>query len=534
MKKSVLIALLGLATASCVDLDVKPQGGIVTAERKEELIQANPELLKSSIAGLAANLINYNTLDLSSSRHYDYGYAAICQMSDQSGQDMVTDNNGYNWFSGNADFTNREFTSYENELIWKLFYNHIKMANDIIELIDPATEDEVFKGYLGQAKSARAFAYLNLVQFFQLSYDGHQDAPAVPIVSEQTTFEEAKNNPRATVKEVYEFIKSDLDQAIVLLEDFTTEDKSAMSLNATYGLRARTNLLMHNYPQAATDAEKAMEGTSPYTREDLLVAAANFVDAADKNVILANVITLTNRVVTSGIINWPSHLSSMTGYGYTTAVQNFRRVNKAFFDQIPTTDVRKGWWVDENLQSPITDGVMVGGEPIAEAFAYVPYTNVKFGAYTKVPGNKTNASDWIVMRTEEMILIRAEALAMEGKVSVAKQVLEDFIQTYRDSTFTSKATDATQLVDEIYFQRRLELWGEGFGLKDILRLKKPVVRVDEATKESSYPTAFRINLEKEDPILLFRVPQAEINANNGISESENNTPVPAPSPMLAE
>lgn len=75
------------------------------------------------------------------------------------------------------------------------------------------------------------------------------------------------------------------------------------------------------------------------------------------------------------------------------------------------------------------------------------------------------------MRVEEMYLIKAEAEAMGGNLSGGKSTLENFVRTYRDPSFTSKANSAQDFQDEVWLQRRMELWGEGFSLFDILRLK---------------------------------------------------------------
>lgn len=53
----------------------------------------------------------------------------------------------------------------------------------------------------------RAFAYLTLVQMYQHTYAGHENAPAVPIVLETTEPDVLSNNPRASVKEVYDLIE---------------------------------------------------------------------------------------------------------------------------------------------------------------------------------------------------------------------------------------------------------------------------------------------------------------------------------------
>ena len=56
---------------------------------------------------------------------------------------------------------------------------------------------------------------------------------------------------------------------------------------------------------------------------------------------------------------------------------------------------------------------------------------------------------------------------------------------------------AAELSDEIWFQRRIELW-EGFSFYDIMRLKKPVTRVVDGV--TSFPVAWQFNIEAEAPI----------------------------------
>ena len=50
------------------------------------------------------------------------------------------------------------------------------------------------------------YDYLNLVQIYQFTYAGHENALAVPIVTEKMSDEEMQNNPRATVQQVYDQI----------------------------------------------------------------------------------------------------------------------------------------------------------------------------------------------------------------------------------------------------------------------------------------------------------------------------------------
>ena len=515
-----------MALAACMsscDLDKLPAGVLITEDQKDEVIAVTPELLKGDINGLAANRIAWNTLGLAKAQHFDFGFASVCMMTDASGQDVVADNSGYNWFAGNLTYSDRNYTSYQVEFIWKVFYNHLLTANNIIGMVDPATYDDELRIFRGQALASRAFDYLNLVQMFQFTYAGHEQAPAVPIVKEGMTGEQIANNPRAKVQEVYDLIISDLTEAISLLEGYNhgmdRSGKGLIDQQVAYGLRARANLLMQKWSEAAADADKAMAGYSPVSKAE--ASKPGFHTAASTAWIWADVISEDNQIIQTGILNWPSHMCTFTGNGYTTGTGTYRIINNKLWAQIPDSDVRKGWWLNDKGSSPLSDGIMMGKDKFTDAVGCPPYANVKFAAYKGEVMNATNASDWPLMRVEEMILIKAEALAQQGQTGAAAQALKP-LMAERDSEWNK----AEVTVDDVWFQRRIELWGEGFSFLDILRLKKPVERIgtnyDQAT--------LGYNLPAESKIFLWRIPECEISSNSGISNADNNEAVPAPKP----
>lgn len=328
------------------------------------------------------------------------------------------------------------------------------------------------------------------------------------------------NNPLATVKDVYTQIMDDLDTAIPYLENNPVDgDKAQINAAVAYGLRARANMLMGEYANAATDAGKALElsGATPYSIEEVSVPSFNNVA---NSWIWGSIITTNNDVVQTGIINWPSHLCSMTGNGYTTGIGMnvvHKRINSALWERIPETDVRKGWWVDENFYSANLDNAFGAGysAPIANAGIFATYTNVKFGPQDNILFNTENSQDWPLMRAEEMLLIQTEALGRSAGVDAGKQVLEGFVKNYRDPAYTCTATDLDAFVDEVWFQRRVELWGEGFSLFDVLRLKKPIIRKGA---NFSGNVTFE-DLPAESPIFIYSIPESEREANKGIDVS---------------
>ena len=207
----------------------------------------------------------------------------------------------------------------------------------------------------------------------------------------------------------------------------------------------------------------------------------------------------------------------------------YAQCNVILYDKIPATDVRKGWWVDENLDSPLLAAVTwdgVSGNDVADLAIenikepFLPYTNVKFGMNTY--GSTTNDEDWPFMRVEEMLLIQAECHLKNGDEAKAKEVLEGFVKTYRDPAYScDPAVTKRTLENEIWFQRRIELWGEGFSNSDTRRLNKPLVRFHD--ENSNFPEAFRFNLKNDDGWWLLRFPQDEMDTNLAIVDNTDGT-----------
>lgn len=540
MNNRYFAALLGgtmLLTTSCSDLDTNPSGSTMGDGQLNEVLAQDPSKLKSEVSGMYANMIEYGAIAqwYGDVRHYDFGYASTMMMMDASGQDEPSQVSGYNWYNKPLRFVDRTANSETTYFIWNQCYKNIKVANDVLKSVDLENLSDVAKSYVGQAYAMRAFEYFTLIQLYQFTYKGHEDAAGVPLVTEKTTEAEANNNPRAAVKDVYKQIMDDLNIAIDYLTD-SRSAKSEINRQVAYGLRARVNLVMQNWSDAAADAKKAAEGYTPLSKE--AAAAPGFNDVSASNWIWGNIIDESNDIVQTGILNFPSMMCSFTGNGYSPTYA-CRMINSKLWKEIPSTDVRKGWWIDENLNSSIVDSKYVvhqkdedeegnvvkylavynqTGDEVADITE--PYTNVKFGAYKNQYGNELNACDIPLMRVEEMILIQAEATAMGGNVEEGKRILEDFVRTYRDPSYTCNASTAEGVQDAVWFQRKVELWGEGFSFTDLLRLKKPLDRTG-----ANYEVSVRFNLPAESPIFLYLIPEDEENHNEALVG--NNNPVVA-------
>lgn len=516
------LALGSLSLASCSMDDIYPEGGVQTDSQVQQTVTAAPERIKADVYGLY-DIIGRQFVVLGRDFHCDFGYPAMCLSQDSNGPDMVCDDSGFNWFNPSYDLTDRNTNYAVAAFRYGNPYNLIKLCNDIIKTVDVGTATGDVLLFYAQAKAMRAFAYWGIAPYYQFNYIDNPDAPCIPLVSEKTT--DFNNNPRATNKAIYTLMYDDLTDAIKYLEGYQRNGTSKIEVDqqVAYGLRARVNLAMGNYEEAASDAAKAADGYTPASIQE--VSKPSFCLISEHNWIWG--ININKANLGNLIANIASMLSSFSGYGYATATGVYKRINPLLWNKIGEKDVRKGWWVDDELKSPLLDNITWNGKTGVDIatmkipnskLAFLPYTNVKFGMKGNF-GSTFNDNDWPLMRVEEMILIQVEGLAKSGHESEAAKLLQDFVSTYRNPAYVCNKT-GQELYDEIWKERRVELWGEGFSMFDVLRLNKPIVRI-HGTNFLNWPDKFAFNMKADDPYLLLRFPESETNTNAGVSTTEN-------------
>lgn len=531
MKTNKILVLGTLAAflfSGCQDLDLHYLGSTLDEEQVVSAVEAIPERVNSSISGMYALLGRpYVYFGTSSGRADDFGYPSVALGQDMNSADMPAIESDYDWFSPAISWEDRDPTYANPQNRLGLFYKVIYAANDALNSMpDGEIQNDDLRAKRGQARAIRAWSYLSLAPYFQFKYVGNEDKPCVPIVT-GASGEDTRNNPRATVKAVYELIMNDLNGAIDDLKGYERENKSIIDRNVAFGIRARAYLYMEKWAEAAADADSAMVGYTPYTMTEIQNGTPGFNMASDHNWIWALIIP--DEVAGKKLASWPSWIGSFSGNAYAPWGGFYRCLNVMLYEKIPSTDVRKGWWLDADCKSPYLEGKSWNGEDEdGNKYTFtgqdipggvipdvkkpmMAYANVKFGQRRGI-GEPYNEGDWCMMRAEEMIFIKAEGLAKAGDLAAGKAVLESFLQTNRDPAYTCAAADVNKFSDEVWFQRRIELWGEGFAMSDVMRLGKPVVRFVEG-KESNYPDIYKFNIAADDPWMLLRFVQRETTNN---------------------
>ena len=516
----------------CNDLDTEPMGGTVTSDQKAQVIANNPQMLQASVSTVPEMMKQIMNCGFGNV-HTDYGIPSMLLVCDSRGMDMPSALGDYQWYTAALEISDFGDNYYDNLLYWNTMYNLIYSCNSLATIIDENSDDPELQLSLAQALGFRSFAYYSLAQMYQFTYFGNEDKPTVPIITHLNAADVAASGaPRATNQEIYDQIVADLTTAIALCEKAQaagshrpTKDK--ISACVAYGLRARAYMMMNKWAECAADAQKAIdlanaEGLTPYSRAEVSVPA--FTNINDHSWMWG--IDIQEEVIgTASTVTFGGHMGEWLVNGYAR-YGHWRNCNKALYNKIPASDVRKNWWCDKDGKAPATlpanyrayiDNMAANG--VAD---FQPFSQVKFGAYNDNPGGNIAAGDVPLMRVEEMYLILAEAQAMQSPAQ-GLATLTNFVKNYRNPDYMFASSSKDDIREEIWNQRRIELWGEGFSFSDMMRLKKPLDR-----RGGGYDPTLVFVVAPDDPCLLFVIPFTEQEANPQIGHLTSDATVPTP------
>ena len=553
MKRIYIIIMVSIAFAAvgCVS-ETLPQGSVQTQEQVAESESA----LKAMANAIPASMMTSDVLGWVGSYgdHTDFGIAGIHLRTDFMLEDLVTsgDNPYYNRFYAYVMNRSQGERYISCAYFWQCYYKWIKAANDIISLVNPVDATPEALGYLAAAYTYRAMFYLDLARLYEPKENAYTDVTpvlglTVPLVTEATTEEQAKNNPRVPREGMYEFILSDLAEAERLMSPLQM-NYTLPSLASVYGLYARAWLEMGYwndadsqmaFSKAAEYARKAIvqSGKIPLTQAQWEDPVNGFNNGAASDSWIWGLTTSSENTI--NIITFTAHISSEATWGYAPLSQIC--ASKRFYDAIAEGDFRKNSWLDplylENPDAGLpysykfsgTDADKVnflrGTEMNPPA---VPYQNIKFRPYLGECSDYAvgNCADHPLMRVEEMYFIEMEAVA-HSDLSLAKILLEEFMDTrVVDGSFVCEASDLNSFLDEMLFQKRVEFWGEGVVFFDYKRLGKGIQRGYPGTNEAA---VYAFNSDGLSPQWNIVVTNGEFQYNAGINSLTNN---PDPSGKL--
>jgi hypothetical protein len=493
--KLIILAMVVIVPQSCSDdyLDVNPTNAVSEAD-----VFTNTDNAWGALNGIHRFL--YAQFE---GRQSHAGQSGFMIQNEMMGEDLVNHTTGNGWFIALHRWTaHRNDNSWETFLSWRFYYQIIGNANMIIKYIDDAEGAPSDKeNILGQALAYRAWSYWNLVQTYAKRYDWTNvpnNQMGVPLVLEPTD----EGLPRESVENVYAQINADLTQAITLLEGKTPPassgaPKSHITADVAKGIKARVAITMGDWPTAAQLANQVRQGKPLMTPAQLL---GGFSDMANPEFLW---VSHVQEDQTTYFYSFFAYMS--WNFSSTNIRQNPKKINQLLYEMIPDTDIRKQQFAataeDARQRQPNT------------SFAVAPMQAFKFLAVAEADSR----GDLCHMRTAEMYLIEAEALARQGgQDGQAAQVLYDLVIT-RDPEYQLSTNTGAALIEEIMTHRRIELWGEGFRWLDLKRLNLPLDRTG-----SNHDASVAIKMEEPAGTNLWQylITRDEINANANMVQNE--------------
>lgn len=486
--KKILIFSLALALGffpSCSEyLDTEPAGGRVSDEQLQELVKENPDLvLGPMMLGATAYMHNGSNL----SRTDDKGFKVWMLGLDMFQNDMVLmDLN--NWFKEDYVFSDiRTQTSQRAGQHWRCFYQIVYKANQILDLI---TDDAGGKAliYKAQALTYRALGYYYLMNIYQDDYmHGGKDKAGVPLY-----LAVGSAQGRAPSTEVYSTIIADLKTAVTLFEDAGYDPKA----DATDIDQSVANLVLARAALSAGEYSTAASAAAAVIAEYNLMDEATYTGGDFQDIDNPETIWGYKWVASTSLQN-DSYASFMsifaTGYG-GSANKSYVAIDQRLFDQIEGTDYRK--------KNFLADATTIG------EVTYPKYANTKFGSADYY-------QDEVFMRVSEAYLLKAEAEARGGNANAAQQSLYDLVSK-RDSGYSKSTKTGDALLDEIFLQSRIELWGEGFEFFLNKRFNKGVNRTGSVNHAAPLTIAVGKDFTFQIPLTL------ELSNNPYITEADQN------------
>lgn len=352
------------------------------------------------------------------------------------------------------------------EGMWIELYKSIGIFNSTIEGIQNAPIDTASKSkFIAELKFLRSWCYFDLVR----NWGGV--SLVLKIYSAETHI------PRSTAKEVYDQLISDLKQAAAVLPRKTAypaSDKFRASSGAAWALLAKIYLYTEDWANAEAAALQVMNSSDyqletsfgalwDYNYKNGVESVFEIQNASSQNPALPSCALYLMNAVADG------------GWGYYSVTSDLENAYIAAGDSI-----RKVWTINRQ-------GKPVAGDPNNLSFngGGYPATQSKSGRFSRKwyvpksqrPANGLYARNDIILRFADVLLIHAEACAMQNKTTEALSSLKKIRD--RVGLSTDMGLSGWNLTNAVRNERRLEMAFEGDRLYDLRRWKdaagKPVI-----------------------------------------------------------
>jgi hypothetical protein len=364
---------------------------------------------------------------------------------------------------------------------WALAYNILNAANGTIKGVDALAEG-MFSGsrkkeILAEAKFLRAYAHFYLLSYFAEWYK--LESPYGVMLRKQPLQLSAGTDPRSSVKDSYDFILQDLDEAILNCPDnrpvYYVNKVAAKALKMrVLTARAQTT----DYTTIINLANDIM-GNTKYQLEPSLKDLFQVKGIASTEVLL-------------GVTPFTSQQGQKSIFEYVQS--SVYLATKAFRD-LYQNDPRSTWMYRKVTTSPTTSLSV-------DSFYVSKFSGAKY-------------EDIYAFRLTEVYLLKAEAIARSGgSLEDAKTLLKTVMGKagVTDFTAVNNATNKDDVIYQIYLEFCRNMTAED-GIEWMALLRLPFDKVKQIRPTITSQTQY-----------IFPIPATEFQLNPSIGEQNPGYP----------
>lgn len=489
MKKiNIILILLSVAVISSCEgfLDVKPSNSAAS-----ETSIMTPADAKVVMSGLMRKM--------TSSDYYGRNFIIY---ADAKGGDFAIRSQGR---GNDALYTfNHSQESGNYGGFWAQIYHCILQANNLIlniqKIEDAGTSTPALSEYKGQALTARALMYFDLVRLYGKPYNMDKSSLGVPLIL--TPLDAADQPTRSTVEEVYTQILKDLNDGAPYL----TKNKLNGYLNyhANRAILARVYLHMDRFQDAFDAAEEIITSNryALYTNSNWINSWA--VPFSSESIFELGIYMGEATLGTGSLGYYLLRSNKVSG------ALGFFMASDFYLDRLgeDSEDIR--WAIMDYDESHQVTGVFRYG------------SCMKYVGGHSMQGDKGNAAatNVKVIRLSEVYLMAAEAALRKSSPDKAKAVT--YLNAIRKrAPSLALATEATITMQMVEDERSKELFTEGHRYWDMLRWNKSITFNDDFIYPTiSIPTR-DVTIDRTFYKTILPIPQNEIDANPKIAGQQN-------------
>lgn len=390
-----------------------------------------------------------------------------------------------NVYSFNDQSDDSDFASFYNTN-----YDIINQANLILEFTDALKDatDAEKNQIKAEALTARAYAHFLLAEVYSQNYGFTEDASHLGIIYNNKSINNGLQYPaRETSANTYTFIINDLKDAINFYSDIILLNGPTYSYfnkTNTKALLARVYLSKKDWKNAYQTADDIITNSGVN-----LVSSSNYIaewkkpDTPVSEILLEFSIPRNDVGVASGSLS--------TFFGYTSNSEYGSYVASLdLYDLYETEDIRKQLFTNHPLTTEVN----------------LQTTVLDYYFTEKFQGNP----GYVAFRLSEQYLIRAEAAL---KMDNPNQAKTD-INIIRERAKASLLTDAENLDEAIFLERRKELCFEGHLFFDLARNHKDISRNDGCI-------SLNCNISYPSLKFVLPIPRNNTNLNANLKQNES-------------